>query len=663
MTSNTTAIEAKTVCFMSEEEVYALPPRFSLTFDDGVMPETTREETVYSWYLWHMHRSFPATPLLISHHLNGATITPKTHTGILANIRYSVITTYGELFGEHEEVNRAIYDSINNLYNGMTVKLEAYITSISILDFMEIHFHEEIFAINREMKNNENLVDVQIDKNHAKILKILETDPKLKNNAVARAAKHKLVMPAQILQCISARGYVTDVDNARFRFPIRTGYVEGMRSIVDYATESRTAATAEFMTQTPMQQSEYLNRLLQISSSVVKRVHNGDCGSTRWVPYLIDTKDKFTDMNGIHYYDDEGVERVITPNDVHMIGKVIKMRSIFTCIHPDRYGVCSHCYGDLSFNIVPTDNLGHTAAVTLQSGQSQLLLSHKHYTSSAHAKSLVITPEASRYLTKRPGYNNHAFLRPVPKNTSISVLLFLEEGKNLDDLKFLDTLDKVTPERITSITALGFILKVGNEEEREVVIVSSDSATSYFTEEMLEYIFTNGFSVNEKGGYLINLDKWDCDKPFLAAPEEQFSAVEYSELIRTFVKGSSSKKNAAEQMKTIVDFHEPVKALSAFHDLVAERLRVNLSHLQVILFATMSANLENNDYNLPFPEDRSQGQFTKHDQKMKNGNISAAMAYQTQVATIYNPKTYLHTDRPTHEFDFILLGDSDGNKT
>lgn len=659
MTSNIIAINADDIKEMGETEIFNLPPKFVLKFQDGEMM-TTREETVYSWYLWVLHRRFPLTPLLKAHHVGGSTITPTTHMKLLSKIRYSTVTAYGDEYGVLEEVNTAVYDAMNDLYNGMTVKLEAYITSISILDFMDIHFHPEVFSINRSMKDNENLTDIEIDDNHNKILKIMETDPALRNNAVARAAKFKLVKPAQILQCISARGYVTDVDNARFRFPIRTGYVEGMRSIVDYATESRTAATAEFMTQTPMQQSEYLNRLLQISSSVVKRIHPGDCGSRKFIPYLISDNKKLVDMEGIHYFDENGVEKVITADDKHMVGKLMHIRSIFTCIHPDRYGVCAHCYGDLSYNAIPTDNLGHNAAVTLQSGQSQLLLSHKHFTSSAHAKNLILSSEANRYMEKHIGFNNNAFIKQQAKDVNVSVVLFLEEGRNLDDLMYLDTLDKVTPERITSVTALGFILKQGEFSEKEVVNVTYDGRTASLTEEALRYVFDHGFTVNEKGAYIINLKDWDRSLPFLAVPEEQFSAVEYSDMIRTFVKGSSgksSKRTAAEALKTIIDFTDPAKALSAFHDLVSERLKVNLSHLQVILFATMSADLDASDYNLPYPDDRTKGHFTKHDQKMKNGNISAAMAYQTQVATIYNPKTYLHQARPTHEFDFILLGD------
>lgn len=156
------------------------------------------------------------------------------------------------------------------------------------------------------------------------------------------------------------------------------------------------------------------------------------------------------------------------------------------------------------------------------------------------------------------------------------------------------------------------------------------------------------------------MDKWDYKLPFLTLPEEQFSPVEYSGLVRSFIKGGGDEKLKITDPKTVIHYTDVAQALHAFHDLVAERMHVNLSHLQVILFSTMARDVKGKDYNLPSPENRSLGQFTKHDDKMKNGNISAAMSYQTQTATIFNPNSYLHTDRPTHEFDWILLGDIHG---
>lgn len=663
MTQNTIDIDARDVVHMNEDTVFALPNvPMNMHFDDGILL-VSRTDTIYSWYLWHVHRVFQDTEILMEHHLAGTTVTPKTHMDLLAKIRVSAIRKYsiGD-FVNVPGINKTIYEATNHLYNGMTVRLEEYITSISILDFMDIHFHPRVKEINDALKTKPYLSNDDINEGHSQILKVLSEDATLNNNPVARAAKHKLVNPGQIMQCISSRGFVTDVDNHRFPYPIRSGYVEGMKSFGEYAIESRTATTSEFMTATPMQQSEYLNRLLQMSTSVVKRVHPEECNSKESILMVVDTAGKLKDMQGIHYYEGEGehrVEKVLHPDDRHLIGKAIKLRTVFTCTHPDRYGVCASCYGDLAYNLVLTDNAGHTAAVELQADQSQLLMSHKHHTNSAGSRDFTLSPEATAYLTRKPMQANNIYMRKFV-NSSVSIVIYIDEGRNLDDLKHLTDLKSIAPERITHLTGLGFFIKKNGVETRELVSVKADTRTASLTMEALEYVHKTGWTINSEGSYVINMDAWDVDLPLLALPEEQFSTVEYSKTIRKFVKGTSGVKKAkATDAKTIVQYDNPSQALSAFHDMVALKLNVNFSHLAIILFATTSQDIENGDYNLPFSENRINGQFTRHHEKMKNGNMSAAMAYEEQTSTLFNPRSYLFTKRPTHEFDDILLGDID----
>lgn len=660
MTQSIIEIDAREVANMTEDEVFALPNVYiDMKFDDGQM-RVTRADTIYSWYLWLVHRTYPDTKILMTHHLAGEDVTPKSHLTLLAKIRDSAIHMYSTAdFTNVPGINKTIYDATNNMYNGLTVRLEAYVTSISILDFMDIHFHPRVKEINDALKNNKYLTNTEISAGHNKILDILANDGSLIDNPVARAAKHKLVNPGQIMQCISSRGFVTDVDNHRFPLPIRTGYVEGMRTFAEYAIESRTATTSEFMTATPMQQSEYLNRLLQMSTSVLKRVHPEDCGSKEYLTIVTDTANKLKDMDGIHYFSPDG-ERVIKPEDTHLVGIPLKIRTVFTCKHPDRYGVCAACYGDLAFNLVLTDNIGHTGAVELQSDQSQLILSHKHHTNSAGSREFTLSSEAQAYLTRKPAQPNNIYLRMFNK-TEVSIVIYIDEGRSLDDLKHIDNINSIAPERIAQLSSIGIILKKNGEETREAISVKADTRFANLSVEALQYIHTNGWTVNAAGHYVINMNGWDNDYPLLTLPEEQFSTVEYSAAIRKFVKGTSAPKSTAKvtDMKTIVQYEDPALALTAFHDLVSLKLNVNLSHLAVIIFATSSENIELGDYNLPLPGNRRNGEFTRHHEKMKNGNMAAAMAYEEQTSTLFNPRSYLFKGRPTHEFDDILLGDVD----
>ena len=266
---------------------------------------------------------------------------------------------------------------------------------------------------------------------------------------------------------------------------------------------------------------------------------------------------------------------------------------------------------------------------------------------------------ARAYLSRNPKAPNNIYLKKFP-GSSVSIVVYIDEGRNLDDLKHLSDVKSIAPERIAHLTSLGIVLKKNGVESRELVSVKADTRTASFSMEALEYIHKNGWIVNQAGSYVINMDEWDTAKPLLTLPEEQFSTVEYSKTIRRFVKGTSgSKKPKPTDMKTVVNYDNPAQALQAFHDLVAIKLNVNFSHLAVILFATTSQDIENGDYNLPFPDNRQHGEFTRHHEKMKNGNMAAAMAYEEQTSTLFNPRSYLFTKRPTHEFDDILLGELD----
>lgn len=660
MTKSLRDINARDIVNMTEDEVFALEKGvdLSISFADKVMV-ATRKSTIYTWYLWHIHRMFRNVPIHSNHHLGDAKVTPRSHMDIMGNIRRTVIEHNG-IEKQHviERLNTAIYDAYNMQYNGLTVQLEEYITSISIIDFIEVEFNPEIKRLNDELINNPNAAPPDIDKAHKGIARVLKEDPSLAHNAVARTLRHKLVREGSILQSVSARGFVKEVDSFQFPVPIKTGFIRGMNTYTAFATESRTATTAEFMTKNPMRKSEYLNRELQLLTSSVKRIHFGDCGSTESIIFIGPDKEHMKDLEGTHRFDKDGVEHVIRADDYHLAGKPLNIRSIWTCKHPDRYGLCSACYGELSNNIIPTDHIGHISAVEQQSDQSQLILSFKHFVNSVSLMQFDITDEAALFFSRRPKISQHGiFVKPEYKNASI--VIYAEEGQNLDDLQYLDSLDKISENRFTAITSMGFIVGPPDKERRELVGTQVNNRTPFLTMDMLVYITQHGYTINEKGAYVIDLSEWDFDKPVLALPKKQFSAEEYSDLIKRFIKGTRTGKRKPTDSAVVTDFEHPDNALQEFHNIVSERLNVNLIHLQLILYGAMAYRPEEGKYNIPMPEDRRDGQFVKTSAKMKRGNYAVSMAYQTQIETLFDPVSYLQDgDRPTSEYDHILMGDS-----
>lgn len=659
MTTNILDIDARDIANMTEDEVFAIPKgtKLNIKFHDTTVL-CGRASTIYTWYLWHIHREFPGVPIMSDHHLLDAKVTPKSHMNLMGKIRRTVIGYSGiEKQPVIEKLNAAIYDAYNNQYNGMTVRLEEYITSISIIDFIEVEYHPDIKRLNDELINNPHAVSADIEHAHTEIAKVLKNDPVLKNNAVARTVRHSLVREGSILQSVSARGFVKEVDSYQFPVPIKTGFIRGMNTFTAFATESRTATTAEFMTKNPMRKSEYLNRELQLLTSSVKRIHFGDCGSKESLLFIGPDKEHMKDLEGTHYFDENGVEQIVQPKDYKLAGKPLRIRSIWTCKHPDRYGICSACYGELSNNIIPTDHIGHISAVEQQSDQSQLILSFKHFVNSVALMLFDITDEAAMYFTRNPAVAPQGiFVKPQFKNASI--IIYADEGQNIDDLKYLDTLDKISENRFTAIKALAFVTGDPGKERYETVRTEINNRVPFLTREMLEYITEYGYTINDKGSYVISLAHWDFNKPLLGLPKKQFSAEEYSDLIKRFIKGTRTGKKRPTDLPVVTDFEHPDKALQEFHNIVSERLNVNLIHLQLILYGAMAYRPEEGKYNIPMPEDRRDGEFVKTSAKMKRGNYAVSMAYQQQIETLFDPESYMQDgDRPTSEYDHILMGD------
>jgi hypothetical protein len=124
---------------------------------------------------------------------------------------------------------------------------------------------------------------------------------------------------------------------------------------------------------------------------------------------------------------------------------------------------------------------------------------------------------------------------------------------------------------------------------------------------------------------------------------------EYMKSIETFIKSKPSPK-----LPMIVECPTPSAALMAFHDLVSVKLNINISHLQVVVLTTMVGSVERNDYNLPI--DRSRGTFVSHTALMENRSLAAFMAFQDQPQGIFGVRSYIHTHRPPHILDNLLLG-------
>lgn len=640
---------AREILNMDVATLWSLPNGpIQLQFDDKTVVTRVRQ-TIFSYYAWDVHRIYPDTPLLSTHHMGTKRITPKTHTDLLSKIIVDCRDHYNNKGDpiDNELLGEIAYDITNNIYNVFTVKLQSYVRTLSAIDFVKVIKHPIINKALKDIEKSDGIGEMTVNKCNEIIEHVLLTAPELKGNGIAEALRSNLVSIGQVLQCVGARGFATDIDSSVFRKPIITGYARGIRKIVDMLQDSRSAAKSLFFQRAPMQKSEYFNRACQLSAATLQNLHMRDCGSRDYEPITISTKRLLKDMVGKYFYDEViGGERPIRPYDTGLIGKTIPVRLIFNCKDRDRSGVCYRCFGELAFSIPAKTNIGHVAASEVQSKVAQLLLSNKHLDSSANVDKLMIDEYESRYLTTGAIENALYFTKTMYKS-KISIVIGKDDASNLSDLNIVSSADQLSPYRIAE---LGYIqLFVTKSPEKVVELnVMSGTRKAVFTRKALRYIKQKGWTINDNGNYVVDLDGWNMEEPLMELPLKHFSTVDYMQNIEGFIKGGVTKTE-----DSIMSYSTPAAALMAFHDLVSLKLDVNIVYLETIILSTMVQSLQDRDYRLPYP--RQEGQFAYYSQQMMMRSLSAAMAYQNQGVVLYSPTSYLVKNRPSHYLDSLLV--------
>lgn len=643
---------ARGIAGMSLESVWQLPDTaFRLVFDDGVL-ETNARATIFSRYTWEIHAMFPNTPLLVIHHIGEQRLSPKTHLDLLSEIIWDCRDTYEKqgIEVDMELLSRMAYQITNKIYNDFTRKLEAYVATISALDFIEAMDQPVIDAANKRLASLPHAREADISAANEEIRRVLFDKNELATNGVSKAVRASIVSDQQALQCVGSRGYATDIGSRIFHDPIVPGFAQGITLLRDHMMESRSASVAALNSKDPMQKSEYMNRNIQLSAATLSNLNSGDCGSRDYLPLTIANKDILRDMLGMFYIDEEtGEEKPIRRRQSrHLIGKTLKFRTIFTCKHPDRYGFCARCLGEIAQSIPRDTNIGHVSASELQSRLSQLLLSTKHLLASARAERIVISDHDLNYITTGKGENNLYLVQQL-KNRKYRVVIGESEAQNLPDVIAVSTVEHLIPSRMSELTYIAIEFSDTVESLPVLIQVSSGSRKAALSRAMLQYIKTTGWTINEAGNYVVDMAGWNHDQPFVELPVRHFSSVDYMLTIASFIKGGDKG-----QGRSIMKCGTPAAALQSFHDLVSAKMQVPLSYLQVIIMSTMVQDERERNYHLPLP--RETGTPAHYQSQMRLRSLAAAMAFQGHYEVMVKPESYLVKDRPKHPLDFLLMG-------
>ena len=643
--------------YSSIELLSMLTGEFILVFDDNVELITNARETQYSSFGWNFHREYPKTPLLIKHHvknvINENYLSSNTHLLLLGTIMWDVYDTYVSKMDTPEikfrdKLAKRIYELTNEIYNVFTIHCENHVTSLDILNFIDIINYDKIKNANNAILPTQK----SIDETYTVIKDVIYNDKLISNNPIAMAAKSKLVNIDQVLQCISARGFITDTDSVLFKVPITRGYVQGLRSFYDSFIETRSAAKSLIFSKSPLQQAEYFSRRLQLMTQVVQNLHMGDCGSKKYLLWnvrgpiydngILKKKGDLQQLVGKHYMDTDGVLKTIRSSDTHLIGKTLKLRTVIHCGHPDPYGICSACFGEMSYSVPESTNIGQMCCTSLAQKSSQSVLSVKHLDGSSIVDGISLSDHYKKYLAISNDENSY-LLSSALKSKSIKIVIPITEAPNLIDIMEVSNVTDLNITRVSELTEIGIL--VNSDIESLKVNISQRHAS--ITYALLDYIKHNGWGIDEKGNYLIDMKDWDYSKEILTLPLRHANLSEHSADIASMLESSMSNLKLRDKVIS------PNTALVELFDLVNSKLTVNLAVLDVVLYATMVVSSEDNNFDLPKPH--TQSELGVMVLTIANRSLSAAMAYEGHKQILTSPSSYIHTNRMNHPLDSLLV--------
>lgn len=555
-------IKARNLLKLSTQELWGkLAGMFILTFDDGEVITNDRE-TVYSSYVWDMHRQYPDTPLLVKHHLQ--TLTSKkrlgtdTHLKLLNAALWSVYDTYVHSVPDKTQLldtlAKRVYEISNEMYNDLSYRLEEYVTSLDITDFVNVTTHPTLVKAMDESPNTQD----GIDGVYKTIQNLFKTEPSFQMNPLVKAINSGLANKGQALQCVGPRGFLTDIDSNIFRTPIKRGFTHGIRSMYDFSIETRSAAKSLIYSTEPLQQSEYFSRRQQLVCMNVRHLHTGDCGSEKYLSWLVrdarfsnesaeesaDINDQF-DENGEEankvanryqsdlttiagkYYLDEATNtlKVVHVTDTHLYGKTIKMRSpIAGCNHPDPYGICEVCYGETALAIPANSNLGHITCVSMTGVLGQNILSTKHFDGSSVVEGIVLDQFQKKYLNAPVNGNSYFLNDTIKKSKKVKFVFRAKDATGLTDIELVSNISKLSLARVSEFETVGLHITDRQDNTEEVSLdVHINNRLSSMSYDMLDYVRSKKWEVVNNDFYSVDMSEWDYKKPILVLPLRHFN--------------------------------------------------------------------------------------------------------------------------------------------
>ena len=649
--------KAEEIVNWSEEQIWEMfndEPLVTVEYADKTT-ESLGRGVVYSWYYWQFHRKY-GNAVYSWQSISNDNYNKGTHGKLLSKCLWGAwdhlvdtgVSKDYNIFDLAEEG----WDLGSTLYNLGQHELGDYVITVCILDYIEIHDDPVISAAVKRAKEIKTLA--AIEQCYVEVEDRLRDPTFATENQLKRECIYELLSWGQILQSMAPRGYGMDIDGVIMPEPIMNSFLEGIGKLQDHLLESRAASLSTMSNEDPIKEVEYFGRRIQLMANYVTHAEPGDCGSREYITVNVKKGTERRHL-GAFYLNAAGFEFPIREETLpDIVGKTVQMRSPLTCKHRHMNHVCHRCYGELISNFDPTTNLGHIAATTLSEGITQRVLSTKHLIKNAVKQMFRTNKMMEKYFQYDMAddclrIHNHMLTKGLRMSVARKDMI------HMDDVLASNDPSPIPARTVTKIRHISFYNVANDDYVPDTFSVALGTTAVHLSTEMLHYIKNNGYTLNDKGDFIINMDNWKFNRPLISLPVKFENTLDYKKAVAKYLESTGDKSGASkgEQLR-LCDMTDHGEALEKFIDVTEGGGFVNAAHLQILMLAMLGHKRPKGlliDANIPKLGDEWAYMTRKTCLERKSGAIT--MAFEKQRNWTYNAEHYMDS-RPDSYFDGLV---------
>jgi len=611
-------------------------------------------EAVINSYVWELCDVEPLIPITkdmnITNFYSNGLFSDDALSKAISYIRRKKELAIGinspNLFSRLNEIDRKIMLVYNNIYNFNVGHCDRGISSVSFQDMLDVYKLPELVEARKKVEK------VMTQESIDELYQTIERNMQKSNSLIAIAYRANLLKRGNFHQIFGSRGFVSDMNGEVYPIPVTDCFMGGFSSVYSMLLESTSTSIALRDSTTSISLAETFSRRLGLVSMYIRNLHPGDCGSTRYMQYEINDEVDLKLAEGVRYVNDSSdTELKIIGKDKSLIGKTVHIRNPATCRHPDKYGKCTTCMGDISFMVSRRDNLGLFSSTSISSPAAQAVLSKKHNqeVSSMDIKGLSGKLNVYLELVK----DGVTFKKNLLKaGQRLKMYVGQDQVKSTITLQDSEDVERLNPNRVTRMTNI--TLSIENSDgtiiRSDNLNVMSNNKPLCMSLKMLKYVTSkNRITITSRGDYCFDVTGLKSRTMLMSWINKEFDTI-------ALVKEISDQiLSRTVNAKTGLTDAKADRLLSELYEITKPKLKVHISALGAVVSAFIANDLKNGDTDLCKPNASKDNYAIPIQQALSDRSISAVFLFTHMVSKTVSPKMLDHTSPvPTHFLDLLF---------